>query len=249
MKIFKSKLLTPHKNIIHAFTTRLDGNSPYGNNLAYHVNDDSTDVDRNHDELAKYLHYPLKHLVHMNQVHGDKIIDIDKYHNFDKTPTCDALITQEKEIPLMVMVADCNPILVYDPEKGVIAAIHAGRVGIFSDILSKTIRKMQQIYACEPKDILVSLGPSIRQCCYEIGSEIKEEANKLGFHYAIKTVGNSYYLDLISIAHQQLREIGIKEKNIETSQYCTACNTDTFYSYRAEKNSCGRFAGVIMLNK
>lgn len=249
MKIFNSKLLAQHKNIMHAFTTRIDGNSLYGNNLAYHVNDDSSDVDKNHHELSKYLKYPIKRLVHMNQVHGDKVINIDQDYNFKETPTCDALITQEKETPLMVMVADCNPILIYDPKKEVIATVHAGRAGIFANILPKTIKKMQEIYQCEPKDILVSLGPSIHQCCYEVGSEIKEETDNLGFDYAVKTVENSYFLDLKSIADQQLRGIGIERKNIEISQYCTACNTDTFYSYRAEKNSCGRFAGVIMLNK
>ena len=143
MKIFNSKLLALHKNIIHAFTTRLNGNTLYGNNLAYHVNDDSSNVDKNHNELAQYLKYPIKRLVHMNQVHGDKIINIDKEYNFNEIPTCDALITQEKETPLMVMVADCNPILIYDPKKEVIAAIHAGRAGVFSNILSKTIRSRE----------------------------------------------------------------------------------------------------------
>jgi YfiH family protein len=247
MKTVSSKLLASHKNILHAFTTRLDGISSYGNNLAYHVKDDPKNVDKNHKKLSTFLEYPIKRLVYMDQVHGDKIIDIDKDYNYDTTPTCDALVTNEKETPLMVMVADCNPILIYDKNKEVIAAVHAGRAGIFSNILSKTIKKMQLTYSCEPKDIIISLGPSIHQCCYEVGSEIKEEANKLGYEYAIKTVEGSHFLDLISIAHQQLKELGIKIKNIETSKYCTSCNTDTFYSYRAEKNSCGRFAGVIML--
>ncbi len=247
MKIFNSKLLASHKNIMHAFTTRLDGISKFNNNLAYHVNDSSYNVDKNHNKLAKYLQYPINRLVHMNQVHGDQITIINNNHDNKEVPTCDALITQEKELPLMVMVADCNPILIYDPIREVIAAIHAGRAGIFSNIISKTIKKMQKLYECEPKDILVSIGPSIHQCCYEVGNEIKEETNRLGYDYAIMTDENKYFLDLISIAKRQLKETGVTIKNIEISKYCTACNTDIFFSYRAENNSCGRFAGVIML--
>ena len=247
MKIFNSKLLAPYNNLIHAFTTRLDGVSTYGNNLAYHVNDNSKQVDQNHNRLATYLQYPLKHLVHMNQIHGDKIISINRNHDFKETPTCDALITQEKQTPLMVMVADCIPILLYDPIQKVIAVVHAGRAGVFTNILSKTIKKMKNEYECETKDIIVALGPSIHQCCYEVGSEVKHEAEEIGLEYAIKTDNDHYYLDLISIVQQELSELRIKKNNIETSEYCTTCNTDTFYSYRAEKNSCGRFAGVIML--
>lgn len=247
MKTIKSKLLTPEIDIIHAYSTRLDGISKYGNNLAYHVNDNIANVTKNHHKLAQLLQYSKERLVHMNQVHGDKVISINNDHDFTQVPTCDALITREKKTPLMVMVADCNPILMYDPIQKVIAAIHAGRSGIFSNIITKTITRMQQEYKCLPKDILVSIGPSIHQCCYEVGSEIKEETDRLGYAYAIKTDSSSHYLDLLSIAHKQLKEAGIQIKNIEASQQCTACNTGLFYSYRAENNSCGRFAGIIML--
>lgn len=247
MKTITSKLLSPYKNLLHAYTTRVEGYSVHGNNLAYHVNDTKEDVDQNHIELAKYLHYPLDKLVHMNQVHGKSITTVDNLHDHSTIPTCDAIITQEKNTPLMVMVADCIPILIYDPVKEVIAAIHAGRAGIFTQILSKTIEKMKQQYGCAEENLLVSLGPSIHKCCYEVGSEIKDEAEKNGLGYAITTLHNKYFLDLISIAHQQLEKVGVKKENIEFSAYCTACNTEKFYSYRAENNTCGRFSGLIML--
>ena len=247
MKTFKSELLASYQNIMHAYSTRTDGVSIYGNNLAYHVNDNKAHVDINHNTLATHLKYPLEHLVHMNQVHSDKIVIVDKTYNFNETPTCDAVITQVKETPLMVMVADCIPTLIYDPIKEVIAAVHAGRAGVFTKILPKTIKRMQEEYACNAKDILISFGPSIHQCCYQVGSEIKLEAEQLGYGYAIKTDNDSYYLDLSSIAHQQLKSLGIQDDNVESSSYCTACTTDIFYSYRAEKNNCGRFAGIIML--
>ncbi len=247
MKTLTSKLLSAHTNVLHAFTTRSHKTSKYGNNLAYHVNDDPIHVDENHKRLAAHLHYPLERLVHMNQVHGDKCVIINERHDYQEIKTCDALITQQKGIPLMVMVADCNPILMYDPIQGVIAAVHAGRAGIFSNILSKTIKKMHEAYGSDPKDMIVSIGPSIHQCCYQVGNEVNNEAHTFGFDYAIQTNERGYYLDLVAIAHRQLKEVGVEKKNIETSTFCTACHTDIFYSYRAENNQCGRFAGVIML--
>jgi len=248
MKTLESKLLSPYLDILHAYTTRLDGVSIHGNNLAYHINDIKEDVDKNHYTLARSMQYPLKRLVHMQQVHRDGIVIIEHDYNFESTPTCDALITQEKNIPLMVMVADCIPILIYDPVKKVIATVHAGRTGIFSKILPKTINKMKERYTSNVKDINVSFGPSIHQCCYQVGPEIKKEAKQLKYGYAIKTDDeNNYYLDLVSIGYEQLISLGIRKSNIEVSTYCTACNTDTFYSYRAENNNCGRFAGIIML--
>ena len=247
MKTYQSPLLSTYTEIIHAYTTRHDGSSLYGNNLAYHVNDNAIDVNENHIKLATDLQYPIDRLVHMSQRHGDKIVIIDKEHNYQSIPSCDALITKEKEIPLMVMVADCIPILLYDPVQKVIAAVHAGRAGVFSKILPKTIEKMQTQFSSNTKDILISLGPSIHQECYEVGEEIVRESKKLSYEYAIKEKEGRYYLDLLSIIYRQLDDLNMMSANFETSPYCTACNTDDFYSYRAEKNSCGRFAGVIMM--
>ncbi len=248
MRTFNSRLLAKYDDIKHAYTTRLNGCTAFGNNLAYHVNDNPDYVDKNHKTLSKHMNYSLNRLVHMNQIHKDNIYIVDKTHDYANIPACDALITKEKKVPLMVMVADCIPILVYDPVNKIIAAVHAGRAGVFSEIIPKTINKMKNAFKSDPKHLLVSFGPSIQQCCYEVGYEIKIEAEKLDYTYAIKTENDNYYLDLIAIANQQLDKSGIQRNNIENSLYCTACNTDTFYSHRAERGKCGRFAGVIMLN-
>ena len=247
METIKSKILSQHTNIIHAYTTRKTKDSIYGNNLAYHVNDDKKNVQKNHELCSKSLKYPLNRLIHMNQVHSDKIVTIKKEHDFHNIPTCDAVITKEKNIPLMVMVADCIPVLMYDPVHKVIAAVHAGRAGAFQKIVTKTIKKMNKEYQTRVEDLLIVLGPSIHQCCYEVGKEIKEEAKKLGVDYAIAKKDNTYYLDLISIIEKDLKKMGCKQEKIEISEYCTACNTEHFFSYRAEQNKCGRFAGVIMI--
>jgi len=246
----KSPLLSQYKNITHAFSTKKGGysQSPYkGNNLAYHVNDHKETVYKNHLYFSEQLNYPLKRLVHMDQVHGDNIVVIDENSNLNDIPQCDAIMTNIKNTPLMVMVADCIPILIYDPVQDVIAAVHAGRAGTFSNILAKTLKMMQKTYASDYQDILVVLGPSMHQCCYEVGSEINKEAKRDGYKYAIKTENKHYYLGLEEIVRQQLKTLNIPKEHVEFSPYCTVCNTNLFYSYRAENSICGRFCGVLML--
>jgi len=250
MRSVKSPLLRKHSNLLHAFSTKVSGYSlrPFAqNNLAYHVNDDPLTVYKNHLNYARYLDYNIKNLVYMEQIHGDKIVVIDKNTDVNKIPKCDALITDQKDIPLMVMVADCIPILIYDPIKEVIATVHAGRAGVFLKIVTKTIQVMRKSFKSSTQDLIVVLGPSIRSCCYEVGLEIKEEAQALGYKYAITKKDSSYYLDLISIVKKELKGLNVNKDNIDVSPYCTSCNNDIFFSYRAEKNTSGRFSGVLML--
>ncbi|MEA2090905.1 MAG: laccase domain-containing protein, partial [Campylobacterota bacterium] len=123
MKIYQSKLLNNFSNLTHAFTTRESGN------LAFHVDDNPKNVQRNHELLASKLNYEKRRLVHMKQIHSDIVHLVDANDNFGNPPTCDALITDKKNIPIMVMVADCSPILFYNDKQKVIAVAHAGRQG------------------------------------------------------------------------------------------------------------------------
>ena len=213
--------------------------------MAFHVEDDPLHVEKNHIVLAETLNYEKKSLVHMRQIHSD-IVHVVTDENFKTPPTCDALMTNKVNTPLMVMVADCSPILFYDDEKKVIAAIHAGRAGAFKNIIKSVVEKMREEFDSNPTNIHVSLGASIGVCCYEVGSEIYDEAKKLGLEYALQQKDVSYYLDVNEILKKQLLTCGIKEENIELANECACCNTNKYFSYRAEKQT-GRFAGVLMI--
>nr|WP_321266543.1 peptidoglycan editing factor PgeF [uncultured Sulfurimonas sp.] len=250
MKIYQSKLLKPFKNLTHAFTTKHNGVSktPYTSlNLAFHVGDNSKDVIKNHKLLASEQNYDIKALIHMKQIHSDIVHIVDANDNFNNPPTCDALITNKTKTPLMVMVADCSPVLFYDDRKKVIAVAHAGRQGAFKNIVQNVINSFKDNYGSDAKDIYVSIGASIGVCCYEVGSEIYEEAKELNLSYAIKKKENSFYLDIAKILNKQLLASGIQEKNIEISRDCSSCKNNKYFSYRADKIT-GRFAGVIILN-
>ena len=239
MQTFHSQLLNKFPNLTHTFTDKKDGN------LAFHVGDDETNVIKNHKKLAQKLDYTLKTVVHMKQIHSDIVKVVTGEDSFKNPPTCDAIITDKKNIPLMVMVADCSPILFYDPQKEVIAVTHAGRAGAFSNIIQNVIDTFTQEFHSEVHDIVVSVGPAICSECYEVGEEIYKEAKKRKMEYALSKTEEKYHLNIRAILQKQLREAGVKERNFEISAHCTKCHSD-FFSYREDKK-CGRFAGVLML--
>ena len=250
MKIYQSNLLNDFSNLTHAFTTKDGGVSkpPYDSlNLAFHVEDDSAAVTKNHDILASKLGYDRRTLVHMKQIHSDIVHVVGDRDSFNKPPTCDALITDKTNTPLMVMVADCSPILFYDDKNKVIAVAHAGRQGAFKNIVQNVVNTFTNIYNSHTQNISVAIGPSIGVCCYEVGSEIYEEAKKLKLDYAIEKRDNNFYLDVSKILMTQLLTSAIKEENIEISKECTCCKNDKYFSYRADGKT-GRFCGVLMMN-
>lgn len=235
-----------YDDVIEAFfTTRHGGESlaPYETlNMAFHVGDNPKHVTANRMHLSAQLGVRTT-LVSMEQVHGNRVCCVD---GESATPVCDAMMTHERHRALMVMVADCIPILFFDPIHQVIAVAHAGRAGVFENILARTITALSQRYETKPQELLVALGPSIGVCCYEVGSDIAQKAYELGFEAMVIKKKARYYLDLHAIVKQQLRESGIDARSISWHTQCTACNTEDYFSYRKE-GITGRFCGVVMI--
>jgi YfiH family protein len=151
------------------------------------------------------------------------------------------IITKTKELPLMVMVADCIPILFFDEIKGVIAAVHAGRNSTFLKIAQITANKMMNELGCLANNIKVIMGPSIHTCCYEVSDEL---VNIVKTSFGEKFCkGNN--IDLHGINVKLLEEVGIR--HIRISDICTKCSNEPFYSFRKNPKT-GRFAGIIKLS-
>lgn len=220
-------------NILAIFTDINDGN------LAYHVGDEKSNVDKNRKALALKYKYDYTKLVSMNQTHGNnvQIVTSSSPRIIDD---CDGLITNEKDLPLMVMVADCIPILLHDEKNGVIAAIHAGRNSTLLKIVDVTINKMKENFNTNPLDIKAILGPSIQVCCYEVSIEL---ANIVKKSFGSQFVKNRN-IDLQAINKELLKQQGVIK--IEDFTICTKCTSNVHYSYR-KNNKTGRFAGIIKL--
>lgn len=219
-------------NIKHFFTNKDDGN------IAYHVKDIIENVDYNREQLALKYQFKLSSLKYMNQVHG-KNIEIVTKTSPQLIDNCDALITAEKDLALMVMVADCIPILIQDKVQGVIAAVHAGRNSTFQNIVGLTLEKMMKHFNSKKENIEVILGPSIQKCCYEVSKDLAQIVNSSFGN----TFVNERMIDLQGINKQQIESLGVK--NITISNVCTKCSNEPYFSYRQNKN-CGRFCGIII---
>jgi hypothetical protein len=248
MKTVSPSLLTSFPNLTAAFTTRHGGISkaPYSNaNLAFHVGDNPEDVVKNHDLLADKLAFNRHSLIHMRQIHSDRIIIVDETLNFDTPPECDALITNRTDTPLMVMSADCTGVLLYDPIQKAVGAVHAGRSGALNAILPKTIEAMHQTFGSHKEDLHIVLGPSIGGCCYEINETIALECETKGYGLALRREDEKVFLDVNTILLEQLKGLGVE--NVEVVEHCTSCRSDEYFSYRADAQRTGRLAGVIIL--
>lgn len=221
------------KDVFFTFTTIDDGN------LAFHVPDTKKNVENNREKLSLKYKFDSKNLIYMNQVHGNNV-QIVSYESPRLIDNCDGLITNEKNLTLMVMVADCIPIIFIDKIEGVIAAVHAGRNSTFEKISEITALKMINDFNCKVENIEVVFGPSIQKCCYEVSSELVEIVRK---SFGEKFI-NGRLIDLQSINKMLLNNLGIL--NITISNICTKCSNEAFFSFRLD-NKCGRFAGIVAL--
>jgi len=236
-------------SLLHAVTTK-SNDLPYAFSLALHTGEDVDNIIANRNRLSSLLqsNEPLHYIV-ANQTHSDNITVITQQETkgweslSDAIENCDALITDVKGVVLNVLTADCVPILLYDAQKEVVAAVHAGWKGTKAQIAYKTVQKMTQMYGSDPKEIIAGIAPSIGRCCYEVGKEVAEHFFDSPEGFTSK--GEKYMLDLPFINKEQLLAAGLLEENIEMSHTCTACNVERFFSYRKEQGCSGRFMSMI----
>lgn len=253
--------LLKYREIQHFVTTRIGGfsNQPYDSlNLGFHVGDNPEIVMKNRERLALALGIPLTNFTIARQIHGsnveiitDDLRGIGAFHHETAINATDAMVTSDPHICLMVLQADCVPILFFDVKKRVIGVAHAGWRGTIRMVAQNTVKILQEKFNCLPKDILAGIGPSIGPCCYEIGQETIAQIKKV-FHngngYICKeTPPGKGYFNLWEANKTQLMHMGIPEKNIEIARICTRCNHKLLFSYRQQNTETGRFGAGIML--
>ena len=224
--VFTSTLFED-RPVVHGFTTRILGNLGYGKNP------DDPDVTENRRSLFARPELEGRTHIQTKQVHSDFVINGNEF-----TPgrEADAVISANPSHLLSILTADCVPILLYHPD-GIVAAVHAGWRGLYSDIISKTLAQM-------PPHPIAVVGPAIGPCCYEVGEDLAARfASKMRNHLVTYS-GGKPYLNLPGIAVEQLQNGGVEE--IEAAQLCTSCHHDLFFSYRRDGSS-GRQMSFIGL--
>ena len=221
--------------IQHAFLTRQGGESlpPYDSlNLSDKNGDRGEIVSKNKHIVATVFGFDSGLLILLDQMQQDKILLLKEPLIPLVSPLeYDALITNSPNTFLGILTADCLPIFMIDQKKKVIAAIHAGRQGTGLHITKKVLSKMGEAFGCLLEDLLISLGPSIGPCCYEIDEKVFHPEWKT---FSISKSKGKWMVDLTLINIDQMKREGIQEEQISRINLCTHCHHDLFFSYRKE---------------
>ena len=251
IKIYEFEHFKNHSSIVHGIFTRTGGTSTgafNSLNIGNNSGDEPLSIAKNRKIIIKKM--GIKPLIFLNQVHKDSILvlkkaEIDLYKKIlsnIETYTADSMITDIKDVSLVIQVADCQAVMLYDHKKKVIANIHSGWQGSVKNIIGTTLDKMILKFGCRPENIMAGISPSLGPCCSEF-INYKDEIPKDLWKYKSKNKDNFNFWE---ISLDQLLKKGVKKEHIENMEICTKCNTREFYSFRGEKTT-GRFACVISM--
>jgi len=259
--------------LVHGFSTRPGGISVVEAekilNLGFTDWDTRKNVVENRRRFQLALGAHDLSLITLRQFHSDVI------HRFNSAPSdpCkgDAAITNRPGLLLAVQTADCVPILLADPKKRAIAAVHAGWRGTLARIVTKAIGALQMHFVSNPRDLIAAIGPSIGPCCYQVGTDVAtqylsqfpdapayfdelrtgEEPNPLQWLNMMppghQPPPKNVLLDLRKANRSQLLAAGLRAPNIHIVDLCTACRPDLLFSYRKQGPASGRLMAAIAL--
>jgi YfiH family protein len=236
----------PDRGLQHGVLTRQGGVSPApweSLNFSISVGDERARVVQNNQRAHEAIGVDPAHTIDRYIAHTARIWHIGAEQLGQTAPLADGFVTTSKAVVLALTFADCQPILAYDPVAQVLGLAHAGWRGTVGGIAGALVAAMVQC-GSRPADIYAALGPAIGVCCYEVGNEVAAHAKTWqdGAAWLAAGTGERPHFNLNAANTAQLRHAGVQR--VECADICTACHTDRFFSYRAEKPVTGRF-GVI----
>ncbi|MGA6927715.1 MAG: peptidoglycan editing factor PgeF [Desulfosarcina sp.] len=246
---FKFEALNRFQGLTHAISCRTDGFSaaPFdGFNLSQGVGDDPRAVAANRHRLLRMAGGGVH--VYARQNHGTSVRSITRNHRQGgdaiqtETVPADALITDLPGVRLVIQTADCQAVLLFDPQRRVVANVHCGWRGSVADIIGCTVSQMASGFGCDPGGMVAAIGPSLGPCCAEFTGYEKEIPREL---WSFRV--GSHHFDFWRISRHQLISAGLSDGNVHNCDICTRCNPHLFFSYRAAR-STGRFAALIGLD-
>ena len=252
--MIKSKKLSIQKNITHGFFNKLGGKSTgqyHSLNCGLGSNDKRQKIYANLKIVKNRIGKSSKKIFLLNQIHSNKFIYINKNSSIKRKIKADAIITDQKKLPIAVLTADCVPILLHERKKNMIAAIHAGWKGAYKEIIRKVLKFMLK-KGCNKDFITAAIGPCIGKASYEVGNDFRKkfmkrnQKNKIFFNQK----KNIIYFDLPKFVKFQLKSFKIK--NVDTINIDTFDEKNNFFSARRSLKlkhaDYGRNISIIMIN-
>lgn len=252
LQILTSPKLLRERSIFIAYATRQHGVSPHpfdSLNCAYHVGDEPANVKLNRTILTQALSLDMSRLVGAEQVHGNSVrvateddAGSGAFSQESALEDTDGTVTSVKNMPMMILTADCLPVALVDKTGQVVGAVHAGSEGVYLEIVPRALQLMGSSFGVKPEGVAAFIGPGIRSCCYEVSDErARDFSGKFGAEF----ISHKICLDLPGVVRKQLLEAGIGEADIHDSNLCTCCRDDLFFSYRRD-GTCGRQAMIVV---
>ena len=244
-------ILKPYSNIFGFSTTRHGGcgEGAYATfNCTHYCEDNPEHVKANLETLSWLLPERPRVIVIPRQTHTTNVQVINDVPTPEELQDVDAVVTQLKDFCLCVSTADCVPVLLYDKEKEVIAAVHAGWRGTVERIVEKTIEVMKSHYGSEGKDLVACIGPSISLESFEVGDEVYAAFEEAGFDMSrIARRYEKWHLDLWEANRMQLLAHGVLPEHIEVAGICTFQHHEDFFSARRLGIKSGRILSGIQI--
>lgn len=245
----------------HAFSTRQGGVSQghlSSLNLGIGRGDDLDNVRENYRRWCGAVGADDQNMVFSKQVHLDHVrvcttADAGKGLDRERDYEADGLITDVPGLALVIFSADCVPILFYDPVRRVVGGCHAGWRGTAQGIAGKTVRKMVEVYGCDPADMRCAIGPSISRCCFETHADVptamRQALGQEAEAFVDSLPNGKFRVDLKAINGYWLEKAGVLPSKIVTSHDCTSCHPDIYWSHRHTGPARGSMAAIIQLKK
>jgi len=245
--------------VAHGFSTRLGGVSQgmwAALNLGVSRGDNPDHVRENYGRFLAAIGAVEGKLVMTNQVHGGVVRVVTsadwKDDPYEKVSyEADGLMTATPGVTLMIFSADCIPVLLYDPVRKVIAAVHAGWRGTAEGVVTRAVERMKDVYGCRGRDLLAAVGPGICPNCFETHEDVPNAMmSSMGTaalpYMEIKENGK-FAVDLKGLNARRLEQAGLDPANVAICDQCTACRPDRFWSHRKMGNNRGSMAAAIQL--
>lgn len=261
MEMLQFPALADCCNISHFITTRIGGVSQ-GNfasmNPSVYTEDDKEAVEENMRRLSCSIQLPADRIIAPHQVHKDNVGVLDETFLQMSESDCrafleglDALVTQIPGLCVAVATADCVPVLLYAPDKQVVAAVHAGWRGTVQRIVQKSVQIMKEVYDCDPALMMAGIGPSISRSAFEVGDEVVLAFSEAGFPMDTICCRNSEtgkaHIDLWEANRFLLLESGLIDSHVETANICTYFNYEYLFSARRLGVQSGRILSGIFI--
>lgn len=251
-EFLSSTLLASHPEIFHGFGTALLPVPPEA-----FLDDESAErfKDRSlafaKEAARRGLPQLPAEMVTLKQIHTTNVLLIRRGDAYVPPAECirgDAIVSDCPGVLVAVKTADCLPVLVAAPRKGIVAAVHAGWRGSEAGILGRVLRRLIGHFGVAPGELRLAFGPSARACCYEVDKEL---AQRFAAHFgqdAVRQAGDRMHLDLVAVNRLQAQKAGLAAEQMDDLCACTLCSqAPEFYSFRRQGRAAGRLLNYIGL--